>query len=105
MLLAGSPQTPALGAAIFVAVAAGAGAGGHSSFEEAQAWMTSMRDERFDPDPAARAVYDELFSMYRELHDAFGAVSTAGADFPSRPGGIPGGREPAGCDAGALCRS
>ena len=83
MLLAGSPQTPALGAAISAAVAAGAGAGGHSSFEEAQARMTSLRDERFDPDPAALAVYDELFAMYRELHDAFGAVSTAGADFPT----------------------
>ena len=83
MLLAGSTQTPALGAAIAAAVAAGAAGGGHATFEEAQARMTSLRDERFDPDPAARAVYDELFQMYRELHDSFGGVPGARADLPT----------------------
>lgn len=83
MLLAGSTQTPALGAAISAAVAAGADAGGYATFEEAQARMTSLRDERFDPDPGAQAVYDELFAMYRELHDSFGGVAGARADFPS----------------------
>jgi L-ribulokinase len=74
MLLAGSPQTPALGAAIAAAVAAGPGEGGYGTFEEAQAAMTSLRDRRFDPDPNARAVYDELFGMYMTLHDTFGGV-------------------------------
>lgn len=83
MLLAGSPQTPALGAAISAAVAAGAEAGGYESFEEAQKRMTSLRDERFHPDPGASAVYDELFAMYRELHDSFGGVTAAEADFPT----------------------
>jgi L-ribulokinase len=72
MLVAGSDQAPALGAAISAAVAAGAAAGGYDSFAEAQAAMTSLKEERFEPDPAAHAVYDELYAMYLELHDTFG---------------------------------
>jgi L-ribulokinase len=76
MLIAGSPQTPALGSAISAAVAAGR----HKSFEEAQARMTSLKEKRFTPDPAAHAVYDELYGLYRELHDSFGGVPGAKAD-------------------------
>ena len=74
MLIAGSPQTPALGAAISAAVTAGAAAGGHDDWTEAQEAMTTLRDRRFEPDPDARAVYDELYGIYRELHDTFGGV-------------------------------
>ncbi len=81
MLIAGSPQTPALGAAIAAAVAAGKDAGGYERFEEAQGRMTSLKEKRFEPDPAARAVYDELYGSYRVLHDGFGGVSGAGTDF------------------------
>jgi len=83
MLLAGSPQTPALGAAASAAVAAGPQAGGYATFAEAQAAMTSLRPGSFRPDPAAVAVYHELYGMYRELHDVFGAVPGARADLPS----------------------
>jgi len=83
MLIAGSPQTPALGAAISAAVAAGAGAGGYDSFESAQAAMTFLKDKEFVPDPTARAVYDKLYGIYLELHDAFGGVPGSRADFPS----------------------
>src|SRR5215471_1653412 len=76
MLIAGSPQTPALGSAISAAVAAGR----HASFEEAQARMTSLKEKRFTPDPAAHAVYDELYGLYRELHDSFGGVPGARAE-------------------------
>jgi L-ribulokinase len=74
MLVAGSPQTPALGAAISAAVTAGAGAGGYGDWTEAQERMTTIKDTQFTPNPAARAVYDELYAIYRELHDAFGGV-------------------------------
>jgi L-ribulokinase len=74
MLIAGSPQTPALGAAIGAAVAAGAEAGGYARFEDAQARMTTVKPEAFDPSPAARKIYDELYAIYRELHDSFGGV-------------------------------
>jgi L-ribulokinase len=79
MLIAGSPQTPALGAAISVAVASGT----HSTFEVAQERMTSLKAKRFTPDPAARRVYDELYGLYRELHDVFGGAAAARADLPT----------------------
>jgi L-ribulokinase len=74
MLIAGSSQTTAVGAAISAAVAAGR----YASFAAAQEKMTSVRAKRFNPKPAARAVYDELYGMYRELHDTFGALSPRG---------------------------
>lgn len=83
MLLAGSAQAPALGAAIAAAVAAGADAGGYDRFEAAQERMTSPETERFTPDPAAHGAYDELFALYRELHDAFGGVAGAPSDLGS----------------------
>ena len=80
MLIAGSPQTPALGAAIAAAVTAGAAAGGHATFEEAQKGMSSLKEKRFVPRTEAARVYDELYGIYRELHDAFGGVAGATAD-------------------------
>jgi L-ribulokinase len=79
MLIAGCPQAPALGAALSAAVTAGGAAGGYDSWTEAQARMTSLAERRFLPDAAAHAVYNELYAIYRELHDAFGGV-TASAD-------------------------
>ena len=83
MLIAGSPQTPALGSAISAAVAAGAEAGGYATFESAQERMSSLKEKRFVPDPRARTVYDELYVLYRELHDAFGGVEGARSDLAS----------------------
>jgi L-ribulokinase len=79
MLVAGSPQTPALGSAISAAVAAGA----HPTFETAQSRMTSLKEKQYTPDPAAHTVYDVLYGMYRELHDSFGGVAAAKADLGS----------------------
>ena len=70
--VAASPQTPALGSAMFAAVAAGAAAGGYDRIEDAAARMARLREERYVPDPARAAVYDELYAEYRILHDAFG---------------------------------
>jgi L-ribulokinase len=81
MHIAGSPQTPALGAAIAAAVTAGAAAGGYDRFEDAQDRMTSLKPEAFLSDPARRRIYDDLYAMYRELHDGFGGVAGARADF------------------------
>ena len=78
MHIAGSSQTTALGAAISAAVAAGR----YHTFEAAQGKMTSLQAKRFTPQPNARAVYDELYGMYRELHDTFGAAPEK-ADLPS----------------------
>jgi L-ribulokinase len=70
MLIAGSPQAPALGAAISAAVTAGV----FPSWTEAQQRMTSLKDKRFEPEPLAHAVYDDLYAIYRQLHDEFGGV-------------------------------
>jgi len=80
MLVAGSPQTPALGAAVSAAVTAGEAAGGYDDWADAQARMTTLKEKRFDPNPDARVVYDELYRIYRELHDAFGGVAGAQSD-------------------------
>lgn len=79
MYLAGSPQTPALGAGISAAVAAGV----YDGFEAAQAKMTSLKPKRFEPDAKAHAVYDQLYEIYHELHDGFGGVPTARPAFAS----------------------
>jgi L-ribulokinase len=83
MLIAGSPQTPALGSAVSAAVTAGEAAGGYEKWDEAQTRMTRLKDKRFDPRPAANRVYGELYGIYRELHDAFGGVAAAKPDLAS----------------------
>jgi len=83
MLIAGSPQTPALGAAVSAAVTAGSAAGGYDSWTAAQDRMTTIKSQRFEPRPDAKVVYDELYGIYRELHDAFGGVSGARPELPS----------------------
>ncbi len=77
MLIAGSPQAPALGAAISAAVTAGAAAGGYDSWTDAQRKMTTLKDKRFEPDAKAHRTYNELYAIYRQLHDSFGNVSGA----------------------------
>jgi L-ribulokinase len=77
MHVAGSPQTPALGAAISAAVAAGAAAGGYDRFDDAQRAMTHVKARAYAPDPSPKVVYDELYAMYRDLHDTFGGAGPA----------------------------
>jgi L-ribulokinase len=83
MLIAGSPQTPALGAAVSAAVTAGAAAGGYATWTEAQDRMTTLKEKRFEPRGAAKRTYDELYAIYRELHDAFGLPAGVPADLAS----------------------
>ena len=83
MLIAGSPQTPALGSAVAAAVTAGRGAGGYDSWTDAQQRMTTLKEKRFTPNAEAHAVYDELYGLYRELHDAFGGVRDTTGDLPT----------------------
>lgn len=67
-----SSQTPALGSAMFAAVAAGSAAGGYDSIEAAAERMAHLKDESFAPNPAHRQVYDDLYAEYVRLHDYFG---------------------------------
>jgi L-ribulokinase len=67
-----SKQTPALGSAMFGAVAAGKAAGGYGSIFDAAKTMAHLKDDVYRPVPEHRAVYDTLFSEYLQLHDYFG---------------------------------
>lgn len=64
----GSDQGPALGSAIHAAAAAGA----YPDVRAAAAVMGRKQEAVWRPDPAASAVYDELFEEYTRLHDYFG---------------------------------
>ena len=65
-------QTPALGSAMFGAVAAGKDAGGYESIYAASLTMAHLRDEVYQPNLAHKAVYDRLYAEYVRLHDYFG---------------------------------
>ena len=78
MRIARSDQTCALGAAIFGAVAAGPQAGGFADVAAAQIAMCGVRDLVYEPIPENQAVYERLYTLYRELHDAFGTAEWAG---------------------------
>jgi L-ribulokinase len=67
-----SRQTPALGSAMFGAVAAGKSAGGYDSIFVAARTMAHLKSEVFRPMPGNQAVYDALFAEYKQLHDFFG---------------------------------
>jgi L-ribulokinase len=71
MHVAGSTQTCALGSAVAAAVLAGA----HPDFASAEAAMTRLRPESFEPNGDNQAVYDQLYALYRELHDSFGGLT------------------------------
>jgi L-ribulokinase len=76
MLVAGSSQACALGAAVSAAVLAGA----HPSFPAAQRAMTRLKKVRYTPNPASRRTYNKLYALYGTVHDGFGGVRKA-ADF------------------------
>jgi L-ribulokinase len=67
-----STQTPALGSAMFGAVAAGGRAGGYDTIYEAATKMARLKDEAFLPVARRQAVYNELYTDYLQLHDYFG---------------------------------
>lgn len=70
--VADSKQTPALGAAMFGAVAAGADKGGYDNIVDAAQKMARVRKDTFKPIPENVAVYEKLYQEYSKLHDYFG---------------------------------
>ena len=69
--VAGSSQACALGAAVSAAVLAGT----HKDFPAAQAAMTSLKDVAYIPNAENQKIYDDLYRLYRQVHDAFGGVT------------------------------
>ena len=70
--ISAAKQTPALGSAMFGAVAAGRRAGGYDSIFEAARHMARLKNEVYQPIPANQKIYDRLFAEYVRLHDYFG---------------------------------
>jgi L-ribulokinase len=77
MKISRSDQTPALGAGIFAAVAAGPKRGGFQNVLEAQRRMTGVQ-KVYNPDPARHNIYKRLYALYRQLHDGFGVQKWMG---------------------------
>ena len=71
MQVSGSSQACALGSAISAAVQAGA----HPDFETAQKAMTSLKPESYSPIPTNQKTYNQIYALYRQLHDSFGGLN------------------------------
>lgn len=70
--ISGSAQGPALGSAIFGAVAAGSKNGGYDDVFEAARAMGKLSDVTYMPNSKNADVYDLLYAEYDALHDYFG---------------------------------
>lgn len=67
-----SAQAPALGSAMFAAVAAGSSKGGYDNIVDAAKVMSKVKDTVYRPIEQNVAIYKELFNEYKILHDYFG---------------------------------
>lgn len=70
--ISASKQTPALGSAMFGAVAAGKSAGGYDNIIDAAKAMAAIKDVVYHPIPENQKVYEKLYQEYVLLHDYFG---------------------------------
>ena len=78
MKISRSAQSCALGACIAGTVVAGKKSGGHNSFADAQAAMCGIKDVTYKPIAENARVYQQLYVLYKQLHDAFGAQDFSG---------------------------
>jgi L-ribulokinase len=74
MKVSRSAQTCALGSAIAAAVVAGA----HENYAAAQKAMTGLKPKVYKPNAKAHATYQQLYALYKQLHDAFGTQDGGG---------------------------
>jgi L-ribulokinase len=70
--IAGSPQTPALGAAIYGAVAAGKVNSGYDNVFDASSRMANLLDDTYNPNQEHHQMYQQLFAEYKRLNEYFG---------------------------------
>ena len=69
MEISSNSQSCALGAAIAAAVVGNK----YDNFEEAIDCMTMVDEKKYIPNEGNKKIYDQLFLLYKQLHDAFGA--------------------------------
>ncbi len=72
VLVPGSTEIPARGAALFGAVAAGLEVGGFANIMAAIDALPPGTAAAYEPNPEAVAVYEQLYPLYRDLHDTLG---------------------------------
>jgi len=70
--IAGSPQAPAYGSAMFGAVAAGKENGGFDTIKEAAERLSRVKDIVYKPIPGNVKIYRKLYDEYKILSDYFG---------------------------------
>ncbi|MDR0898395.1 MAG: ribulokinase [Oscillospiraceae bacterium] len=70
--IARSAQSPALGSAMFGAVAAGSAAGGYDRIEDAAREMGGVKDLVYRPIGENVKVYEKIYAEYAQLHDWLG---------------------------------
>jgi L-ribulokinase len=70
--ISASAQAPALGSAMFGAVAAGKAKGGYDNIVAAAKEMGKVKAGYYKPIPANVEMYKKLFAEYKKLHDYFG---------------------------------
>ena len=74
MQIARSSQACALGSAVAASVVAGTARGGHPDFATAQGAMAGIKAGTFVPIAENKVIYDRIFALYADLHDAFGGI-------------------------------
>jgi L-ribulokinase len=80
MKISSSEQTPALGAGMFAALAAGKKSGGFDSLDDARKAMTGT-GKIYLPQKENHNTYKKLYALYRQLHDGFGTKQWNGNMF------------------------
>ena len=75
MQISSSDQTCALGSAVVAAVVAGA----HKNYAEGIKAMVAAPARTYTPTKEGTAVYEKLYRLYRQVHDAFGVAGTNGS--------------------------
>jgi len=78
MKISRSAQSCALGACIAGAVVAGKKTGGYDNFIDAQAAMCAVKETTYKPIAENHKVYQQLYGLYKQLHDGFGLDSFSG---------------------------
>jgi len=78
MKVSRSSQTCALGSAIAAAVVAGKDKGGFNTVPEAITAMCGVKQITYKPKPGNHGIYQQLYALYRQLHDAFGVPGWTG---------------------------
>lgn len=72
-----SSQVPARGSALFGAVAAGREASGFGTISEAARALCPPTGSTYSPGPAATAVYNQVYRVWKDLHDTLGRARPA----------------------------